>query len=193
MVRIKNRYLLFNILYPSTTPESTNTSTQAKTLSQLTFQSPTPAHITPQLLLSHIRSHIAVHFGDTGLGLTTSRLKIIYFSPTTSTVILRCPRAHVKVVWAALTYMVVLPGRTRGEQGPSCVLRVVRVSGTIRKSEEEIIRRARREIVRAKGMEGDVLGRLLCEKGAAGGGAEDMDIGSEMDVGEGQDSDSEAL
>lgn len=31
-----------------------------------------------------------------------------------------------------------------------CVVRVVRVSGTIRKSEEEVLRRARREIVRAK-------------------------------------------
>jgi ribonuclease P/MRP protein subunit POP5 len=187
---MKHRYLLFNILYPSPTPESTSTSTQPRVPSQLTIQSPTPAYITPQLLLSHIRSHIAVHFGDTGLGLTTSRLKIIYFSPTTSTVILRCPRAHVRIVWAALTYMVALPGRMRGEQGPNCVLRVVRVSGTIRKSEEEIIRRARREIVRAKRMEGDVLGRSLCEKGGSGGEAEDMDIGSEMDVGEGQDSDS---
>ena len=31
-----------------------------------------------------------------------------------------------------------------------CVIRVVRVSGTIRKAEEELIRRARRDVVRAK-------------------------------------------
>jgi len=31
-----------------------------------------------------------------------------------------------------------------------CVVRVVRVSGTIRKAEEELLRRARRDVVRAK-------------------------------------------
>lgn len=31
-----------------------------------------------------------------------------------------------------------------------CVVRVVRVSGTIKKSEEELLKRARREIIRAK-------------------------------------------
>ena len=38
-----------------------------------------------------------------------------------------------------------------GEQTATpCVIRVVRVSGTIRKSEEELLRRSRREVVRAK-------------------------------------------
>jgi ribonuclease P/MRP protein subunit POP5 len=32
----------------------------------------------------------------------------------------------------------------------NCVVRVVRVSGTIRKSEEELLRRARRDIIRAR-------------------------------------------
>lgn len=43
----------------------------------------------------------------------------------------------------------------RGDRGGEekalpCVIRVVRVSGTIKKAEEELIRRARRDIVRAK-------------------------------------------
>lgn len=38
---------------------------------------------------------------------------------------------------------------TRGE-GKSCIFRVVRVSGTIRKAEEEAIRQARRLIIAAK-------------------------------------------
>jgi ribonuclease P/MRP protein subunit POP5 len=87
--------------------------------------------------------------------------------------------------------MVALPGRSRGEKGPSCVIRVVRVSGTIRKSEEEVIKRARREIVRAKGMEGDVLGRLLGEKGDATVDSGDVDMGSDVDVEDAEDSDSE--
>ena len=58
-----------------------------------------------------------------------------------------------------------LPGARRGEEGMRCVMRVVRVSGTIKKAEEDVVRRARREIVRAKlAMEGradDVLQHLL--------------------------------
>jgi len=42
------------------------------------------------------------------------------------------------------------------------VFRVLRVSGTMRKAEEEAIRRARREIVRVRGIEEKgVLGDLL--------------------------------
>lgn len=43
-----------------------------------------------------------------------------------------------------------LPAASRGDAPVRCVVRVVRVSGTIRKSEEEVLRRARRDIVRAK-------------------------------------------
>ena len=43
-------------------------------------------------------------------------------------------------------------GRSEVEGQRKCVFRVVRVSGTIRKAEEEVIRRARREIVRVKAL-----------------------------------------
>lgn len=79
--------------------------------------------------------------------------------------------------------MTSLPERARGEGGVECVVRVVRVSGTIRKSEEELIRRAKMEIVRARGAEGegDVLGRLLGDAqsgkgGKMGGGVEDVNV-----------------
>lgn len=65
------------------------------------------------------------------------------------------------------------PGPGAGQKRPNggrerpCVFRVLRVSGTMRKAEEEAIRRARREIVRARGLEEEsVLGDLV---GAAGG------------------------
>ena len=58
-----------------------------------------------------------------------------------------------------------LPGARRGDEGVSCVMRVVRVSGTIKKAEEDVVRCARREIVRAKmameGREGDLLETIL--------------------------------
>lgn len=52
------------------------------------------------------------------------------------------------MLWSALTFMDHVP-TTRGE-GKPCIFRVVRVSGTIRKAEEEAIRQARRLIIAAK-------------------------------------------
>ncbi|EXJ78588.1 hypothetical protein A1O1_08989 [Capronia coronata CBS 617.96] len=201
MVRIKHRYLLFNILYPdpnapdtttskqptsnalahapsnppennlinsshphpnvTSTPSSTSTSTSTRPPlpSYVLFSRPSPRHLTPQLLVQTLRNTISLIFGGHGLGATQAGLKIVYFSPSTSTCILRVPRAYFRLVWASLTFMDAIPGsrsnlggrKTEGAGGAvPCVVRVVRVSGTIRKSEEEVLRRARRDIVRAK-------------------------------------------
>ncbi|RMZ80248.1 hypothetical protein DV738_g2751, partial [Chaetothyriales sp. CBS 135597] len=167
MVRVKHRYLLLNILFPS------KTGAGAPTPAYLQFRSPAPSHITPALFVSLLRNSIATHFGDCGLGLTTGSLRIVYLSPATSTVIVRCPRAHYRLVWAALTYVNELPGVRRGERGRECVIQVVRVSGTIRKSEEELLRRARMDLVRAQGDGDDVLSRITAMETAftATGGA----------------------
>lgn len=145
MVRLKHRYLLFNILYPT----QIKGSTAQKDVS-INSHAPTPDYIDAGRFVGHLRNEINVLFGDFGLGASLSSLKVIYFSTATSTVILRVPRAHYRLVWAALTHMTELPGSRRGERGKGCVIRVVRVSGTIRKTEEELIRRARIEVVRAK-------------------------------------------
>lgn len=99
-----------------------------------------------------------------------------YLSPATSTAIIRCPRASFRLVWSALTYMSHVPaaderdtpvgtGQKRiggAARARPCVFRVLRVSGTMRKAEEEAIRRARREIVRVRGLEeAGVLGDLV--------------------------------
>lgn len=58
-----------------------------------------------------------------------------------------------------------------------CVFRVIRVSGTMRKAEEEAIRRGRREIARVRGVkEGVVLGGLFGAGDATGVGVEDVDM-----------------
>lgn len=51
------------------------------------------------------------------------------------------------MVWAALSFITSLP--LRPSEMP-CVIQVVRVSGTMRKAEEEAIRRARLQIRRAQ-------------------------------------------
>jgi len=101
--------------------------------------------------------------------LTLTKPTVKYLSPATSTAIIRCPRASFRLVWSALTYMshVPEPGpsaqrRPNGGRERPCVFRVLRVSGTIKKAEEEAIHRARREIVRIRGVEEKgVLGDLI--------------------------------
>lgn len=77
-------------------------------------------------------------------------LAVNYFSSSTSTAIVRCPRDHYEIVWAALTYITKLP---RVEIPVVC--RVLRVSGTIRKAEEEVIRRSQKIVKRAKAFDGE--------------------------------------
>ena len=69
-----------------------------------------------------------------------------YFSQATSTAIIRVTRDHYRLVWAALSFVTRLPKPL----DQPCVMQVVRVSGTIRKAEEEAIRRARLSIRRAQ-------------------------------------------
>ena len=83
--------------------------------------------------------------------------KVKYLSPATSTFILRVSRAHYRIVWAALSFMDVVPVTN----GRSCNFRVVRVSGTIRKVEEEAIRRAREILLRARNDVADQASKSL--------------------------------
>lgn len=145
MVRLKQRYLLVNILYPPRNPSSSDVATN-----MISFQAPTPGHITAGAFVAHLRNQITLLFGDFGLGASLSSLKVVYLSNATSTLILRVPRNHHRLVWAALSHITMLPAQKRGGVGLSCVVRVVRVSGTIRKAEEELISRAKRDVVRAR-------------------------------------------
>ncbi|GES60139.1 rpp14 family [Aspergillus terreus] len=168
MVRLKHRYLLVDILYPdpSTWPSAPN-PTSHSTTPHLQIHSPTSDALTPSLLAKLIRDEVAALFGDWGIGrlggVGAGGVSVKYLSPATSTAIIRCPRASFRLVWTALACMARVPelGAKRGGGGGgappaltrACVFRVLRVSGTMRKAEEEAIRRARREIVRLQGME----------------------------------------
>ncbi|QPH12198.1 hypothetical protein C2857_004301 [Epichloe festucae Fl1] len=141
MVRIKERYLLVNIIYPP------DTSTSAADIPDFISQhQPTVERLTPQALLKGIKAEVGLLFGDYGLGAFEGSLSVKYLSLATSTFILRCPRAHYQMLWSALTCMDHIPVK----DGRACIFRVVRVSGTIRKVEEEAIRQARQLILAAK-------------------------------------------
>ncbi|KAL8801595.1 MAG: hypothetical protein Q9223_006932 [Gallowayella weberi] len=150
MVRIKHRYLLVNILYPEP-PKSKEPRHQSSNVPDLVqIRRPTSDHLSPSLLAKAIRDQILLMYGDYGSGITSTGLLVKYLSPATSTAIVRCSRANYQIVWAALTFMTHLPRLPDQDKLQPCVMQVVRVSGTIRKAEEEVIRRARAAILKAK-------------------------------------------
>ncbi|KAK7432636.1 RNA-binding protein pop5 [Neonectria magnoliae] len=142
MVRIKERYLLVNIVYA---PEPARAA-KDKLPDVVIHHQPTLERLTPQALLKGIRAEVASLFGDYGSGALGGSLSVKYLSLATSTFILRCSRAHYQLLWSALTFMDHVPVK----DGRPCIFRVVRVSGTIRKAEEEAIRQAKRVILAAR-------------------------------------------
>lgn len=67
MVRLKNRYLLMDILYPdpSTWPAASNSTPHNPSLA---IHSPTSDTLTPGFLAKMIRESVAELYGDWGIG-----------------------------------------------------------------------------------------------------------------------------
>ncbi|KAI1470357.1 Rpp14/Pop5 family-domain-containing protein [Daldinia caldariorum] len=117
MVRIKERYLLVKILYPTELGGSLSDLPDVVVINQ-----PTTDQLNPASLLRAIRAEVANFFGDYGSGLIEGgNLGVKYFSPATSTFILRISRSSYRLVWAALTFMNSVPVKN----GKPCVFRVV--------------------------------------------------------------------
>ena len=79
MVRVKHRYLLLHILYPSPAPSpssssSLSSSNPSKTNHTLSIRRPTPRSLTPGLLLNLLRDAITELFGDWGVGVCKTDL-----------------------------------------------------------------------------------------------------------------------
>ncbi|KAK3688370.1 Rpp14/Pop5 family-domain-containing protein [Podospora appendiculata] len=145
MVRLKDRYLLVSIVYTDV-PAGAHSKGPSPVPDLLLYNQPSEGALKPQLLLKAIRSEVASLFGDCGSGSVDRSLQVKYLSVATSTFILRISRSHYRLVWAALSFM----DRVPIKNGRPCIFRVVRVSGTIRKVEEEAIRRAKLLILAAK-------------------------------------------
>lgn len=78
---------------------------------------------------------------------------------------MRCAREHFRIVWAALTLLREVGGR-------AAVVRVVHVSGTIKKVERAAVARAQADIARVRGEGGDGGGGVVMD-------AEDEEWGME--------------
>lgn len=142
MVRLKTRYLLFDILYP----ESSDYFSEDYSSS---IRRPSPSDIDARILTRLLRDTIELNFGDCGTGSIASTISIKYFSNATSTGILRVGRDHFRLAWGALSYISHI-GDHR------VVINVKRVSGTIKKCEQAAIKKNKHSIRdrRSKALEG---------------------------------------
>ncbi|KAJ6258735.1 hypothetical protein Dda_6787 [Drechslerella dactyloides] len=170
MVRVKQRYLLFTILYPA--------APAAALPQSMAFCQPSPANLTRTTLAAAIRASISTNFGDWGIGQAGS-FAVKYFSPATSTGILRITRPNYRTLWASLTFL-------RELAGHPVVIKVVRISGTIRKAEveavklaEDTIRRVRREQKAMGPSNGAAVTSLFGNAAAKAGGGDQGEKGKE--------------
>ncbi|KAF9167859.1 hypothetical protein DFQ27_009441 [Actinomortierella ambigua] len=135
MVRFKNRYIVFDIIYADT-PLGLSSLPSAHALRNqpdiaLEPFGDTGRHNlrTPALsqkdLIFAIKDSIAENFGDYGVGMTQRALTLKYFSPHTNVGILRVSREEANMVWGAMTFI-------RQIKGNPCLIKVIHVTGTIK-------------------------------------------------------------
>lgn len=144
MVRLKQRYILFDILYPPKSEaggskenlEDYINFNKSRQNALLTLHRTSPSNINQKSLTQAIRSVIQDHFGDLGAGTAGMQFAIKYFSNKTSTGIIRCGRLSFQMVIAALALM-----NKIGDE--DVIVRCIHVSGTIKKCEEYSIKRNR--------------------------------------------------
>ncbi|KAH3671574.1 hypothetical protein OGAPHI_000277 [Ogataea philodendri] len=127
MVRLKSRYLLFEIL----DPEPGETFYEDRKNAILALHRPCDPKITPKLLVQEIRKSLQTNFGDYGLS-TAGSLSIKYFSNRTCTGIIRVHRENARHVVAALTFISQL-------RGQDVIIKCSSISGSIKKCEDRAI------------------------------------------------------
>ncbi|KAG7810743.1 hypothetical protein KL921_002371 [Ogataea angusta] len=135
MVRLKSRYILFEIIHPEP-PEPFYGSRKDAILA---LHRPCDAKITPKLLVQEIKTALQNNFGDYGLSMAVS-LSIKYFSNRTSTGIIRIHRENVRYIIAALTFI-------RQLRGQDVIIKCSAVSGSIKKCEDRAIELSRQLMV----------------------------------------------
>lgn len=126
MVRLKTRYLLFEILYPDELDERDLCGSKAQ--NKVNLRQPTENKVDGRFMTRLIRDAVLEQFGEYGAGVVASTIAVKYFSQRTSTGIVRVTRPHFRMIWSTLSDIRELNGR-------NCIITVKRVSGTIKKCE----------------------------------------------------------
>lgn len=137
MVRLKSRYILFEILYPPSGTRLNNELPNFNSLHDIVMyhHQTSPDYITYKTILQELKKVIHTNFGDYGLGKATTLLQIKYFSNRTSTGIIRCSRDDYEFIMMAFCLM------KKIHKAEEIIINPVKVSGTIKKLEQFAIRR----------------------------------------------------
>ncbi|SCU91024.1 LADA_0F07668g1_1 [Lachancea dasiensis] len=145
MVRLKSRYILFEVLYPAPDcPEERPFSNSRKDI-LIRHHRASPAQISHKTIIQELRRTLQHNFGDYGIGRVNSLLQIKYFSNRTSTGIIRCSREEYDLVLIALMFI------NRIDDVEGLVVNPTKVSGTIKRVEQYAIRRNERLLAVIKG------------------------------------------
>lgn len=148
MVRLKTRYVLFEVVYPE--------APQGGATTVLSLHSPTADSVTPKMITQLIRLSLSKNFGELGTSFSLSTFSLKYFSNKTSTGILRVHRDAIKYIQAAFFFITALDGKP-------CIFNCVGVSGSIKKCEDRSITRSKKlvRLVKAKDGHTDTLDQLF--------------------------------
>lgn len=137
MVRLKQRYILFDILYPPSTSQDSNEVVEfskSETNALLSLHQSSPASFNQKTLTQLFRRTIQENYGDYGAGSAGMQMSVKYFSNKTSTGIVRCGRQNFNMVIGSLATISRIDNR-------EVIIRCIHVSGTIKKCEEYCIKR----------------------------------------------------
>lgn len=135
MVRLKSRYVLFEIIYPPESIAEAELDRMDDVMMGFHKSTRNYHEINSKTILQEIRRVVQYNFGDLGSGQLTSLLHLKYFSNATSTGILRCHREDLNILLTTLA----LVNKIGDYEG--IILNPVKVSGTIKKLEQYAIRR----------------------------------------------------
>ncbi|KAI5950188.1 POP5 [Candida margitis] len=158
MVRVKHRYILFEILYPPgasnnkshSDAEEVTQFTSSERNALLTLHRASPANINHKTILHAIRKSLQEYYGDFGAGSAGMLMTLKYFSNKTSTGLIRCGRAQFETIVAAMSLISRL-------EDQNIAFSCVHVSGTIKKCEEFSIKKSTEMIRRMDGPKGKRL------------------------------------
>ncbi|EGV65786.1 RNA-binding protein pop5 [Yamadazyma tenuis] len=146
MVRLKQRYILFEILQPPQAPKECHedrdlftTFAESPSTGLLTLHRSSPSSINPKAITNSIKQHVQEYYGDFGAGFLMT-LNVKYFNNKTSTGIIRCGNQNFQYVLGAMTLI------NKIESKP-VIIRCTHVSGTIKKC-EQFASQKNRELIR---------------------------------------------
>ena len=149
MVRTKHRYLVCACQCgpPETLSSSATTSDEHRGSRKRPRVAPDTRSIprteqplpwTGRDLYVAIRGSVESHFGEYGAALVASALAVRYFDAATGTAIVRAPREHLRLVWAACTLLSTVRTAAESTSVPAQVT-VAHVGGTIRSCRQHVV------------------------------------------------------